>query len=36
LYANKESYYEGALVFNQANEELIIQRATDLYNGLAK
>jgi hypothetical protein len=36
LYANKESYYEGALVFNLANEDLIIQRATDLYNGLAK
>ena len=36
LYEGKESYYNGSLVFNSANEALIIQRATDFYNGLSK
>lgn len=36
LYAGKDKYYDGALVFNSANEVLIIQRATDFYNGLSK
>jgi hypothetical protein len=36
LYAGKESYYVGSLQFNSANEALIIQRATDFYNGLSK
>lgn len=36
LYAGKDKYYDGALVFNSANEALIIQRATDFYNGLKK
>jgi hypothetical protein len=36
LYAGKEPYYMGSLVFNEANEALIIQRATDFYNGLSK
>lgn len=36
LYAGQDSYYNGSLVFNFANEALIIQRATDFYNGLAK
>lgn len=36
LYAGKEKYYNGSLVFNSANEALIIQRATDFYNGRPK
>ena len=36
LYAGKDRYYNGSLVFNTANEALIIQRATDFYNGFAK
>jgi hypothetical protein len=36
LYAGKDNYYDGSLVFNTANEALIIQRATDFYNGLGK
>ncbi len=36
LYANKESSYRAYLNFNTANEELIIKRATDFYNELAK
>jgi hypothetical protein len=36
LYADKESRWNSSLNFNTANEELIIQRATDLYNGLSK
>jgi len=36
LYANKESRWESYLSFNAANEALIIQRATDFYNGLPK
>lgn len=36
LYAGKDTYYNRALVFNEANEALIIQRATDFYNGLSK
>ncbi len=36
LYADKESSYQSFLNFNSANEELIIKRATDFYNGLHK
>ena len=36
LYAGKDTYYDRSLVFNSANEALIIQRATDFYNGLSK
>lgn len=36
LYLGKESYYMGSLVFNPENEALIIQRATDFYNGVSK
>jgi hypothetical protein len=37
LYGSDEySSYKAFLVFNTANEELIIKRATDFYNGLAK
>ena len=36
LYASKESRWENYLNFNAANEALIIQRATDFYNGLPK
>ena len=34
LYTGEEQY-KAFLVFNTANEELIIKRATDFYNGLA-
>ena len=36
LYASKESRWSACLNFNAANEALIIQRATDFYNGLPK
>jgi hypothetical protein len=36
LYAGKDTYYNRAIVFNVANEALIIQRATDFYDGLSK
>jgi len=36
LYAGKDRYFVGSLVFNAANEALIIRRATDFYNGLGK
>jgi hypothetical protein len=36
LYADKESRWKTFLNFNSANEALIIQRATDFYNGLPK
>jgi len=36
LYAGKESRWGSFLNFNAANEALIIQRATDFYNGLPK
>ncbi|MBN9381977.1 MAG: hypothetical protein J0H74_14515 [Chitinophagaceae bacterium] len=34
LYADKETRWKTYLNFNSANEALIIQRATDFYNGL--
>jgi hypothetical protein len=36
LYASKDSRWEAFLNLNSANEALIIQRATDFYNGLPK
>ena len=36
LYVGKDTYYDASLAFNSANEALIIQRATDFYNGLGK
>jgi len=36
LYADKESSYTAYLAFNAANETLILQRATEFYNGLFK
>jgi len=36
LYAKEDSRWEAYLGYNAANEALIIQRATDFYNGLAK
>lgn len=36
LYTGKVPYYAASLEFNSANEALIIQRATDFYNGLDK
>ena len=36
MYAGKDVYYHGSIVFNSANEALVIQRATDFYNGLPK
>jgi hypothetical protein len=36
LYAGKDSYYSSSLVFNPANEALIIQRAMDFYHGVSK
>lgn len=36
LYADKVSSYTAYLTFNAANEALIIQRATDFFNGLPK
>ncbi|SEW53854.1 hypothetical protein [Chitinophaga arvensicola] len=36
LYANEETSYEAYLNFNSANEALIIERATNFYNGLPK
>lgn len=36
LYETNEIYYGVSLTFNSANEALIIQRATDFYNGLGK
>jgi hypothetical protein len=36
LYADKESTWKTYINFNTANEELIIKRATDFYNGLPK
>lgn len=36
LYADKESRWKTWLNFNSANEALILQRATDFYNGLPK
>jgi len=35
LYGRHEDSYSAYLVFNKANEDLIIQRATNFYNGLA-
>jgi hypothetical protein len=34
LYAQQEGEYAAYLVYNKANQELIIQRATNFYNGL--
>lgn len=34
LYAVEEGEYAAYLVYNKANEDLIIQRATNFYNGL--
>lgn len=34
LYATEEGEYAAYLVYNKANEDLIIQRATNFYNGL--
>ncbi len=36
LYADSDASYKACLTFNTANEELIIKRATDFYNGLHK
>jgi len=36
LYAKEDSRWEAHLTFNEANEALILQRATDFYNGLPK
>lgn len=36
LYGDEDASYESYLNFNTANEELIIKRATDFYNGLKK
>ena len=36
LYAKEDSRWEAFLTFNTANEGLIIQRATEFYNGLPK
>jgi hypothetical protein len=36
LYADDESSYRAYLSLNSANEELIIKRASDFYNGLSK
>jgi hypothetical protein len=36
LYADSDASYKAYLTFNTANEELIIKRATDFYNGLHK
>jgi hypothetical protein len=34
LYGQEEGQYAAYLVYNKANEDLIIQRATNFYNGL--
>lgn len=34
LYGNEENEYSAFLAYNKANEALIIQRATNFYNGL--
>jgi hypothetical protein len=36
LYAEGANYFQAHLVLNKANEDLIIQRATDFYNGFRK
>jgi hypothetical protein len=36
LYAKEDSRWEAHLTFNDANEALIIQRATEFYDGLPK
>ncbi len=36
LYAKEDARWEAFLNFNEANEALILQRATDFYNGLPK
>ena len=36
LYGNNSIYYESYLVLNKENQDLIIKRATDFYNGLSK
>jgi hypothetical protein len=36
LYGRQADYYSAFLVYNKANEDLIIQRATNFYNGLSK
>ena len=36
LYGDKAGSYNAFLNFNVPNEELIIKRATDFYNGLPK
>jgi hypothetical protein len=36
LYTGEHPYFGGSITYNSANEALVIQRATDFYNGLAK
>ena len=36
LYADEDASYQSYLNFNTANEQLIIKRATEFYNGLKK
>lgn len=36
LYTSEQSSYDAYLNYNQANEDLIIQRATAYYDGLPK
>jgi hypothetical protein len=36
LYANEDASYGAYLTYSKANEDLIIKRATEFYNGITK